>query len=83
VSVPGIQKNRLIFSLFPPCSWVQGSGLKVEGSRLKVQGSGFMVEGSGFSAAAGRGAVSQIEKETGEHRTSNVQHRIMYSGHLK
>jgi hypothetical protein len=52
---------------------VQGSWLKVEGSWFKVEGSRFMVEGSGFSAAAGRGAVSQIEKETSEHRTSNIE----------
>jgi hypothetical protein len=35
--------------------------------------------GSGFSPAAGQKKAGQIEKETNERRTLNVQHRIMNS----
>jgi hypothetical protein len=37
---------------------------------------GSAVQGSGFSAAAGRGAASQIEKETKEKRISNIEQGI-------
>jgi hypothetical protein len=68
----------------------RGSGFKgseVQGSKVpgsKVQGSGF--KGSGFrvqrfrvlgSALPAKKTAGQIDKETNEHRTSNVQHRIM------
>jgi hypothetical protein len=55
---------------------VSGSRFKVQGS--KVQGSGFKgskfrVQGSAPPPA--KKTAGQIEKETNEHRTLNVQHR--------
>ena len=35
------------------------------------------------NVAAGQKTASLIKKETDEHRTSNVQHRIRYSANLK
>jgi hypothetical protein len=39
---------------------------------------GFRCQVSVFSPAAGRGAASQIEKETNEHRTSNNVFCLFY-----
>jgi hypothetical protein len=38
---------------------------------------------SGVSQAAGKKTAGLIERETNEHRTSNIERRIMYSVYFK
>ena len=52
-------------------------------SAKEIQRSGVLgSEVQGFSPSAGGEAASPIEKETYEHRTLNVRHRIRYSVNL-
>jgi hypothetical protein len=56
----------------------------IEKGRLKSAGSNVLVgKGAAFERRRWPRASSLIKKETNEHRTSNVQHRIRNSVKLK
>jgi len=62
-------------------SEVQGSGVQGPGFRVQ-RFRGYRFRGSGFSPAAGhkkRPAKSRKKLMNIEHRTSNIERRIMYS----